>query len=505
MRYPTTAQYIESITNPEGLLSTLGNALAVVCGPNNEPLYTSGGFGVVFRVRHGDRDLALKCFTRHQAGRRSAYDEIRTALRNAPSPHIIDFEYLDHEIIVFDADGTPQLYPLLSMEWVDGPTLGSAIDHAAQRADAEQLTRLADGFDRMALWLLGCEFAHGDLKPDNIIVHGSEPTLVLIDYDGIFLPRMSGELAREIGTEGFRHPLRSAMNYDKQIDHYPIALLSLSLRAIALDPTIYTRFHTPEKLIFDPAAILRGNCPAYNHLSGSTLSSDPIYAMLRAEHISIDELTQAIEAHMHAANVTITPDIIFDMTDGVSLYRTAGRYGFIRANSERLTEPIFEQARNFSDGYAAVRLDGCWGFIDMEGRMACEACYDDCGDFSEGLAAVCTGGRWGYISSDFIVVISCRFDDAWPMSYSRGLVRRGDKYGFVSASGNMAIPARLNFAQSFREGVACVMVDGRYGYINRSGRYVVPPEYDYARSVRGGEAYVERNGQGETLHIGVAK
>ena len=37
-------------------------------------------------------------------------------------------------------------------------------------------------------------FAHGDLKPDNILVR-DDGSLVLVDYDGMYVPAMQGQKA----------------------------------------------------------------------------------------------------------------------------------------------------------------------------------------------------------------------------------------------------------------------------------------------------------------------
>lgn len=46
-------------------------------------------------------------------------------------------------------------------------------------------------FDRLGLWLLEADFAHGDLKQDNLIVM-PDGSLRLIDYDGVYLPSLGG-------------------------------------------------------------------------------------------------------------------------------------------------------------------------------------------------------------------------------------------------------------------------------------------------------------------------
>ena len=46
-------------------------------------------------------------------------------------------------------------------------------------------------FCKMAAWLRSQLFAHGDIKPDNIIVR-PDGSLSLVDYDGMFVPSMKG-------------------------------------------------------------------------------------------------------------------------------------------------------------------------------------------------------------------------------------------------------------------------------------------------------------------------
>lgn len=46
------------------------------------------------------------------------------------------------------------------------------------------MSQVAYNFSKMASWLLSQDFAHGDIKPDNIIVK-ENGNLVLVDYDGM--------------------------------------------------------------------------------------------------------------------------------------------------------------------------------------------------------------------------------------------------------------------------------------------------------------------------------
>ena len=101
----------------------------------------------------------------------------------------------------------------------------------------------------MSQWLIPQPFAHGDLKPDNILVR-EDGTLVLVDYDGMYVPAMKGQKARELGSPDFRHPLRTEDDFDEHIDDFSIASIALALKAIALKPVLWNEFGGNDRLLF---------------------------------------------------------------------------------------------------------------------------------------------------------------------------------------------------------------------------------------------------------------
>lgn len=496
--YPTAIRYAETILNPDGLFRSLSELSSDV-----PPDFSSGAYGVVFRVTVGGKPCALKCFTRHQPGRAEAYRRMAQTLEpfwQEETACLVPFRWLENEITVFGDDDSVSVHPVLQMEWVEGRSLTRALEETVAASDREALKRLAEAFDKMALWLLDRPFAHGDLKPDNIIVR-EDGRLTMIDYDGLYLPEMAGERARETGTEGFRHPDRSETEFGKQIDDFPIALISLALHALARWPELYGRFGGASALLFDPALLAQGSCPAYNSLKNTDMASDPLFAMLGSGAERFDGLAEALTRHLSAAEIS-SP--VYDYEgepgrEGIRLVRRNGRYGFVTESGTVVAECIYDRAREFSEGAAAVCRDGRWGFIATDGGWLHEPEYEECGDFSEGLAPVCIGGKWGYVDGMFRLLSRPRFDDAWPFSQGRGLVRKGNRYGYAGPDGRMAIPARYEFAQGFREGAACVTEGGLYGYIDRRGQYLIEPMYDYARSKRNGRSYVERDGEGREI------
>ena len=139
------------------------------------------------------------------------------------------------------------------MDWVEGITLDKYI--RTNINDSYKLSLIAYQFCRLGSWLLSQEFAHGDLKPDNIIVR-EDGQLVLVDYDGMFVPAMRGQKSRELGSVDYRHPLRTEDVFNGSIDDFSIVSIALSLKAISLKPELLYDFGADDRLLFSASDYL---------------------------------------------------------------------------------------------------------------------------------------------------------------------------------------------------------------------------------------------------------
>ena len=101
----------------------------------------------------------------------------------------------------------------------------------------------------MAAWLRTQSFAHGDIKPDNIIVR-PDGSLSLVDYDGMFVPSMKGCKSPTVGTKDFSHPLRTVDDFDETIDDFSLASIALSLKAISMKSTLLDIYGASDRLLF---------------------------------------------------------------------------------------------------------------------------------------------------------------------------------------------------------------------------------------------------------------
>ena len=248
MNYPLISEYIEAIKSAEDNFKELNYLRPVLC-EDGTPVMTSGNFAVVFKMKD-ERDgkfYAVKCFTKEQEGRAEAYREITKELKKVSSPYLVSIRYLEKELFVDTGQTTETEFPVLLMDWVDGITLDKYI--LQNLSDTKLLQDMTYRFSRMAKWLLSQNFAHGDLKPDNILIKRN-CQIVLVDYDGMYVPAMKGQKALEIGRPNFWHPRRAEEEFDVNIDNFSIVVILLSLKAISLKPKLFSSFVGSDRLLF---------------------------------------------------------------------------------------------------------------------------------------------------------------------------------------------------------------------------------------------------------------
>ncbi|MDY6258707.1 MAG: leucine-rich repeat protein, partial [Bacteroidales bacterium] len=278
MTYPLISEYVEAVRNAEDNFEKLRNLRPVTDG-NGNPVMTSGNFAVVFKMRDekNDKLYAVKCFLKDQPNRAENYRMIAEELEYVSSSFLTKFQYLDNELFVDAAHADGEEFPVLLMDWVEGTNLDQYIRQHLH--DSYQLHLLAYQFSRLALWLMPQPFAHGDLKPDNIMVR-EDGTLVLIDYDGMFVPAMKGQKSWEMGSPDFRHPARTEETFNEHIDDFSLASILLSLRVIAEEPALLEKYGAADRLLFSEKDyraiqdcqllkdIFPSECPEVNTLVG---------------------------------------------------------------------------------------------------------------------------------------------------------------------------------------------------------------------------------------------
>lgn len=245
MNYPLISEYIEAIKSAEDNFNDL-SYLRPVYDERGNLIMSSGNFAVVFKMTDGEKHFAIKCFLKEQEGREEAYRKITNELEFAESPYLCHMNYYSNELYVDSNQTDKEEFPILLMDWVEGKTLGIYVENLIKEIGVlydesyvkQELHVLSYNLSRLIIWLLTQPFAHGDLKPDNIIVTENK-TLVLIDYDGMYVPSMDRELPREAGSPDYTHPLRNKSIFNAYIDDFSAVLLLLSVESLAYQPSLY--------------------------------------------------------------------------------------------------------------------------------------------------------------------------------------------------------------------------------------------------------------------------
>ena len=247
MQYPLISEYVKAIQDVGDNLDKLAY-LTPVLDDHGEPYRSSGAFAVVFKMQDKStgKYYALKCFTEEQEGRADAYRQIADELDMVDSPYITSVKYMEKELFV-DSQCEEDEFPVLLMDWVDGETMEAYI--SANYHNLSAMSLLCYRFGKMAAWLRSQSFAHGDVKPDNIIIR-PDGSLTLVDYDGMFVSSMKGSKSPTVGTKDFCHPLRTMDDFDETIDDFSLASIALSLKAISMKSTLLDIYGASDRLLF---------------------------------------------------------------------------------------------------------------------------------------------------------------------------------------------------------------------------------------------------------------
>ena len=301
------------------------------------PLFRIGNSSVIFRVTYRGQEWKMKCYVRPKRNLRAIYRE----------------NYYPKELCVPDIMG--RRVDVVLEPWVEGKTLDSAI--RAAMGDTERMQWLADEFDKLAMRLLDAEWAHGDLKPENIVVNAEG--MHLIDFDAIYRPGFEPQDCNEIGTIDFQHPQRGR-RFDKSIDDYPVALISTVLHALAIDSTLGERYPIDDALPINPCDAVNGCDKALSEIETlfarrGMAARYRIARLLRSPHVALSGLRERIEQ----AQLTPTP-----RNQKMVLFNHQGMFGF-RDKQEIVIPPLFDQAFEFNEGRAEVLLGDIWLKIEQ--------------------------------------------------------------------------------------------------------------------------------------------
>lgn len=248
------------------------------------PVKYAGGFCIVFPYVAGGKKYAVRCWHAFLEGAEERTKKIAAALKGINLPYFVGFEYIGNGIVT-----TQGTQPIVVMDWVDAKPLKKYI--AEHINDSICLNALADKFAAMVKDLHLHHLSHGDLQHGNIMVR-NDGSLVLVDYDSMYVPALDGWKDDISGLAGYQHPSRWAnQNLSPKADYFSELVIYTSLKALAEVPQLWTdlMMEDTDTLLFSAEDIKAG---------GTT----PIFTILETTN-SCRELCQTIKDYLRRTSI----------------------------------------------------------------------------------------------------------------------------------------------------------------------------------------------------------
>jgi len=247
--FPTFADFQSALQHPEMAFSSnfLRQGL-VESDLWGFPRVRSGGFALTYKIELKDNTWATRCFHRAVRDRAIRYAQICRMLEEHQLPFFVPTRFIQHGIAIHGKQ-----YPISILKWIDGESLESFVLHHLD--EPEYLLTLSDKFREVCRQMELNGLAHGDLSHRNILVKSGE--IFLIDYDGMYVPALSGRKSSELGNIHFQHPLRTNILFNDQLDRFSSIVIFLALIALAADTSLWRRFQSGgEGLLFQRSDFL---------------------------------------------------------------------------------------------------------------------------------------------------------------------------------------------------------------------------------------------------------
>lgn len=326
---PTIATFDHAMLRPGRNLAAfraLGGGSITMTGAN-QPFRVAGNDAVVYRLENAAPGyIALRCFLTDELEnavlaryQRLSKDATLRRLRGAEHSPLVQFVHLFPDgLLLPGPDFRSASEPVIAMEWIEGPTLIEAVDRAARLREHRVLHALANSWLRAIAANRQVEFSHGSLTGHNVMLD-LERGPVFVDYDTAWWPG-AVSVSRQKPVAAYAHP-RGVTSAPERRDDFAALLIYVSLRALAIDPTVRDEFGDPPARI-DGALLFSANDLAAPNKSKvferlRALDDDEFRALLgifreacqsSVESVPpIDDAWQAARAAVAAARAPVQP------------------------------------------------------------------------------------------------------------------------------------------------------------------------------------------------------
>lgn len=260
--YPTIGEYNQLIQKKGG--SAFRSLYGISLIPSSTTpikiyLFGSGAFAAVFKGLLNGTNYAIRCFLTAEDETINRYKKICDYLNDIQASWKTDCEFIENELSI-----NGNSYPILKMEWLNGLLINLFVSN--HLSDNHVLTELQIKLVVVSNDLEKHQIGHGDIQSGNIIITGTSSNfqVKLIDYDGMYVPALTGKKSIEKGRSEFQHPKRTMNNFSPEMDRFSFWVMITVLEALKVDKTLWREvmqggFNTGDNFLFTIQDFLNPN------------------------------------------------------------------------------------------------------------------------------------------------------------------------------------------------------------------------------------------------------
>lgn len=243
MLYAARTLKIKDPDIKQGMVETID--ISTSAGNLKKPWGVEGGFAVVYKFRTQSGQMkAMRCFrVPMHPDTRSRYEKMSDYFCQHVPNITIDFRYYEDGILVKESIQSAHKItcPVIVMEWVEGMMLLEKVDQLCKQKDTHTLAELAEQWLQLMKTMWKANLAHGDLAGVNVMVR-PDGQLVLIDYDGVYIPEFQGMQQIVLGQQGYQHPQVTLRQFNEYMDDFSALVIYLSLLALQNRPELWQKY-----------------------------------------------------------------------------------------------------------------------------------------------------------------------------------------------------------------------------------------------------------------------
>ena len=203
----------------------------------------AGGFASVFPFDNNGGKLAVKCWSSDIGDVKVRMTTISSELVKLKLPYFLDFTFEEHGLFVLDS-----VQPIIVMNWNDSLDLKEFVNKNIN--NPKVLIVIAENFRRMVQAFHKNNIAHGDLSHGNIKVN-SDHSLLVIDYDSMYVTGLEDLMDNINGMPGYQHPKREDnLNVHNKLDNFSELVIYLSLFVYSECPELWSKYYDTEDFLF---------------------------------------------------------------------------------------------------------------------------------------------------------------------------------------------------------------------------------------------------------------